>query len=96
MDLPIFSAKDPAVINGTALTALSFSEQQLMWPSPAPLLPSQGLSPSSYLPLSSSEAAAGAENALPSRVTAPAPLEGAAAHSTVTRILIVDDSSMNR
>ena len=93
VDLPVFSARDPAAVSGAALAAPSFSEQQLLWPAPAPATapPLSGPAP----------APAPADQAL-SISPAPAPdtalllLQGGSVATCTTRILIVDDSSMNR
>jgi len=85
VDLPIFSAKDPAAVSGTAMEALSFSDQQLLWPSPAPA-PAPGSAAPGSLVLS------GAEDAVPPS----SPLQETAVPRPRTKILIVDDSSMNR
>jgi hypothetical protein len=79
VDLPIFSAKDPAMLIEPTLAALSFGEQQLMWP--APLIgPTPALGLASHSPSFLSSEAEG--------------LQGAVARTT--KILIADDSSMNR
>ena len=93
VDLPVFSARDPAAVSGAALAAPSFSEQQLLWPAPAP-------APATAPPLSGpAPAPAPADQALsisPAPDTALLLLQGGSVATCTTRILIVDDSSMNR
>lgn len=96
VDLPIFSAEDPAAVSGPAMEALSFNEQQLLWPSPAPAALSD---PGAATPVGLGLGLGGAADAA-SPSPAPSPssplLQEAAAPRRRTKILIVDDSAMNR
>ena len=100
VDLPIYGAKELTALNGIANASVSFSDYQLLWPSPAPLLnhiSDFGLAQDSYHV--ASEAALGGQ--AEDQVAAPSSssLQSDANFATQrlrTRILIVDDSSMNR
>ena len=96
VDLPIFSAEDPAAVSGPAMEALSFNEQQLLWPSPAPAALSD---PGATTPVGLGLGLGGVGDAAsPSPSPAPSSplLQEAAAPRRRTKILIVDDSAMNR
>ena len=86
VDLPIYGAKELTALNGIANASVSFGDYQLLWPSPAPLLnriSDFGLAQDSY------HVASEASSSLQSDTNA-------ATQRPRTRILIVDDSSMNR
>ena len=94
VDLPIFSAEDPAAVSGPAMEALSFNEQQLLWPSPAPAALSD---PGATTPVGLGlGGAADAASLSPSPAPSSPLLQEAAAPRRRTKILIVDDSAMNR
>ena len=99
VDLPIYGAKELTTLNGIANASVSFSDYQLLWPSPAPLL--NRISDFGLAQDSSHVASEAALGQAEDQVAAPSSSSlqsdaNAATQRPRTRILIVDDSSMNR